>query len=97
MPPDHGCKQLIQARWLTYWAFFDTEVNRDTYIAVLFLLAIAIFVLTAALTMEGWMLFQLRRTPNSAENLFKNYAHRRSSRCAKAMRIMVSALVWSSS
>lgn len=38
-----------------------------TYTAVLFLHAIAVLVLTAALTMEGWMLFQLRRTSNSTE------------------------------
>jgi hypothetical protein len=37
------------------------------YTTVLFLHAIAIFVLTAALTIEGWMLFQLRRTSNSTE------------------------------
>ena len=37
------------------------------YAAVLFLHAIAVFVLTAALTMEGWMLFRLRRTSNSTE------------------------------
>jgi hypothetical protein len=37
------------------------------YTAVLFLHAIAVFVLTAALTMEGWMLFQLRRTSSSTE------------------------------
>ena len=34
------------------------------YTTVLFLHAIAIFVLIAALTMEGWMLFRLRRTAN---------------------------------
>ena len=37
------------------------------YTAVLFLHAIAVFVLTAALTMEGWMLFRLRLTSNSTE------------------------------
>lgn len=38
-----------------------------TYTAILFIHAIAVLALTAGLTVEAWMLLQLRRTSNSAE------------------------------
>jgi hypothetical protein len=44
-----------------------------------------------------WRFYWWENGKRRSKNLFKNYAFRRSSRCAKAMKIMVSAVVWSSS
>jgi hypothetical protein len=43
----------------------------NLYTAILFVHAISVLVITAALTMEAWMLFQLRRTvhPDDAQSL----------------------------